>query len=158
MYLTFFFVSCGQAKKKSKEEVQNLNPMPTVAQIKISDLNSMLMQLHNRQLRYDFFGITSNGIDCIYFVPDSSLFAIEFEVMTEGQKLWYEKLKEFAQRNNYKIVYTTYDNRPTYKSSEPAPVLRIETKSDIGQTTLIGQRIMAEIFGNDANTIYDIVP
>jgi predicted HAD superfamily phosphohydrolase YqeG len=132
--------------------------MPKAEQIKISDLHSVLTRLQNRQLEFDFFGITSNGIDCIYFVPDSNLYAVEFEVMTEDQKPWLGKLKAFAQQNNYRIVMTTYNNRPHYKSSEPASVLRIETKSNRDQIALIGQSIMTQIFGNNEQTIYEVVP
>ena len=53
---------------------------------------------------------------------------------------------------------TTYYNQPNYKSSEPAPVLRIETKSNIDETVSIGQDIMTHIFGNNEQTLYDVVP
>ena len=132
--------------------------MPRAEQIKISDLKSILTRLQNKKLEFDFFGITSNGVDCIYFVPDSNLYAIEFEVMTEDQKPWLDKLKEFAQQNNYKTLMTTYNNKPQYKSSDLAPVLRIETKSTLDQTAVIGQSIMARIFGNSEQTTYDVVP
>ena len=132
--------------------------MPRAEHIKISDLKSVLTRLQNKQLEFDFFGITSNGVDCIYFVPDNNLYAIEFEVMTEDQKPWLDKLKAFAQENNYRIVMTTYKNEPNYKSSEPAPVLRIETKSNLDQTATIGQKIMAQIFANSEQTTYDVVP
>ena len=132
--------------------------MPRAEQIKISDLKSVLTRLQNKKLEFDFFGITSNGIDCIYFVPDSNLYAIEFEVMTEDQKPWLDKLKEFAQQDNFKTLMTTYNNKPQYKSSDPAPVLRIETKSTLDQIATIGQNIMARIFGNSEQTTYDVVP
>lgn len=132
--------------------------MSKAEQIKISDLKSVLIKLQNRQLEFNFFGITSNGIDCIYFVPDNNLYAIEFEVMTDEQKPWLDKLKDFAQQNKYKTKMTTYNNHPHYKSSESAPVLHIEIKSDLDQTTTIGQSIMTQIFGNNEQTIYDIVP
>lgn len=156
--LTLILFSCGHAENKPKEQVQNLTPMPRAEHIKISDLKSVLTRLQNKQLEFDFFGITSNGVDCIYFVPDNNLYAIEFEVMTEDQKPWLDKLKAFAQENNYRIVMTTYKNEPNYKSSEPAPVLRIETKSNLDQTATIGQKIMAQIFANSEQTTYDVVP
>jgi hypothetical protein len=156
--LTLILFSCGQTENKPKEQTQNLNPMPRAEQIKISDLKSVLTRLQNKQLEFDFFGITSNGIDCIYFVPDNNLYAIEFEIMTEDQKPWLDKLKVFAQQNNYKTVMTTYNNQPHYKSSEPAPVLRIEIKSNLDQTAIIGHNIMTQIFGNNVQTTYDVVP
>ena len=157
--LTFILFSCGQTENNTKEQPKNSIPiMPRAEQIKISDLKSVLTRLQNKKLEFDFFGITSNGIDCIYFVPDSNLYAIEFEVMTEDQKPWLDKLKEFAQQDNFKTLMTTYNNKPQYKSSDPAPVLRIETKSTLDQTATIGQNIMARIFGNSEQTTYDVVP
>ena len=132
--------------------------MVRAEQIEISQLKSLLTRLQNRQLEFDFFGITSTGIDCIYFVPDNNLYAIEFEVMAQDQKLWLDKLKAFAQQNNYMTVMTTYNNKPNYKSSEPAPVLRIETKSNLDQTAIIGHTIMTQVFANSEQTKYDVVP
>ena len=67
--------------------------------------------------------------------------------MTEDQKPWLEKLKEFTHKNNYKIQMLAYNNNPQYKSSDPAPVLRIETKISIDQIAIVGQKIMTKIFG-----------
>src|SRR5450631_3553693 len=89
--LTLDLFSFGQTENKSKEQTQNLDLMPRAEQIKISDLKSLLTRLQNKQLEFDFFGITSNGVDCIYFVPDNNLYAIEFEIMTEDQKAWFDK-------------------------------------------------------------------
>lgn len=69
-----------------------------------------------------------------------------------------DKLKVFVQQNNYKIVMTTYNNQPNYKPTDPAPVLRIETKSNLEQTATIGHTIMTQIFGNSKETTYDVVP
>ena len=35
--------------------------------IKIDALNDEIQKLQNGQTEYDFIGITSNGIDCVYF-------------------------------------------------------------------------------------------
>ncbi len=155
--MTTLVFSCEQANNK-KEQTQNTIPMVRAEQIEISELKTELTRLQNRQLEFDFFGITSNGTDCIYFVPDSSLYAVEFEVMTEDQKPWLDKLIAFAQQNNYVTVMTTYNNKPNYKSSEPAPVLRIVTKSNLDQTVTIGHTIMTHVFANSEQTKYDVVP
>src|SRR5690606_41150307 len=81
--------------------------------------------------RFTLFPYTTLFRSCIYFVTDNNLYAIEFEVMAEDQKPWLDKLKTFAEQNNFRTVMTTYNNQPSYKSSEPAPVLRIETKSNL---------------------------
>ena len=152
-----FFSSCGQSDN-ANQELQNSIQIPRAEQIKISELKPVLTRLQNRQLEYEFFGITSNGVDCIYFVPSGEFYKIEFEVMSEEQKPWFNKLQEFAQENNYKTTKTTYNNKPHYQSSLPAPVLRIETNSNLDQTTEIGQTIMTKVFENDLATTYDVVP
>ena len=156
--LTFAVFSCGQPENTTEDHSQNISLMPRAEQIKITDLKSVLTRLQNRQLEFDFFGIHSNGIDCIYFVTDSNYYAIEFEVMTDDQKPWIDKLQAFAQLNGYRTSMTTYNNQPHYKSAEPAPVLRIETKSNLDQTASIGQNIMTQVFGNNEQTTYEIVP
>jgi hypothetical protein len=113
--------------------------------------------LQDGAFKFDFLGITSNGTDCIYFLRDENYFAIEYEVMIEEQKVWIEKLQSFAWQNKYSTMMTTYGNKPKYKSIDPAPVLRIETKSNKEQTAIIGARIMEEVFGNNERTMYDLV-
>lgn len=132
--------------------------MPKAKQIKISDLKSVLIQLKNKKLEFDFLGIHSNGIDCIYFIPNSNLYAIEFEAMYEDQLPWIEKIKEFAKQYGYQTKMITYGNSPHFKTPDTAPVLRIETKSDLEQTATIGQTIMTQVFGNNEHTIYEVVP
>jgi len=156
--LTLALFSCGQTDTKATEQPLNINSMPKAEQIKISELQTVLTRLQNKQLEFDFFGIHSNGIDCIYFIPDSNLYSIEFEAMYEEQLPWIDKLKQFAMQNGHNIQMTTYGNTPHYKSSDPAPVLRIETKSTLDQTVLIGQTIMTDVFGNNSLTLYEVVP
>ena len=140
--MTFFLTSCF-----SKAD-----------QIKIEGLKSALTKLKNGQTEFKFIGITSNGIDCIYFVYENGKFNLEFEAMSEEQLPFIEKLDRFAKLNNLKSSMTTYNNSPNYQSEKPAPVLRIETNSTLDDISNLGQRIQAEIFKNDKETIYDVVP
>jgi hypothetical protein len=156
--LAFLLFSCGQTDDKQKEQTLNLDEVQKAEQIKISDLKSVLTRLQNKKLEFDFFGIHSNGIDCIYFMPDSNLFNIDFEAMYEEQLPWIDKLRQFAEQNGYRTQMTTYGNKPHYKTSDTAPVLRIETKSDLDQTTAIGHNIMKQVFGNNDQVIYEVVP
>lgn len=126
--------------------------------IKIADLSAVLTRLQNKQLEFDFFGIHSKGDDCVYFIPESDLFVIDFEAMYKEQLAWMDKLKQFAEQNAYMVQMTTYGNKPRYKTSGTAPVLRIVTKSNLEQTAAIGQKIMSQVFGNDERTIYEVVP
>ena len=125
-------------------------------QIKISELSVVLNLLVQHEAEFEFIGIASKGTDCIYFVSDKDKFQIEFEVMTEHQFPYLEKLKAFAAQNGYETETMTYGNTPRYDAAE-APVLRILTNSDLAKTAKIGQQIQTQVFGNHAETIYDVV-
>jgi len=126
--------------------------------VKIATLERELVKLRNGNTEFRFFGITSNGIDCIYFIYENEKFKIEFEAMTEEQLNFIEKLSQFALSQNIPVKNLSYDNQPQYSSDKPAPVLSMETGSSLVNTMQYGIKIQTEIFGNDSNTIYDIVP
>lgn len=145
---------CGnKAHKTNKTESFNQR----AKQIEIIELKRELNLLEQNKTEFDFIGITSNGIDCIYFLKDNDKFQIEFEAMSENQIPFIEKLKMFANQKGYETKMTTYGNKPLYNSSE-APVLRIITNSNLEKTAEIGQKIQKDIFGNQNITKYDVVP
>lgn len=155
-------MSCGQTKVKNKEQntetKSNQQFIQMAERIKIDGLKNALIKLKNGQTEYEFIGITSNGIDCIYFIYENGKFNLEFEAMTETQIPYIDKLKDFADSNNFKNILTTYNNKPQYKSENPAPVIRIETNVNIDEMTDLGIKIQREIFKNNKETIYEIVP
>ena len=142
---------CGNKTKKTESFTQRAK------QIEIIELQKELNLLGQNKTEFDFIGITSNGIDCVYFVKDNEKFQIEFEAMSENQIPFIEKLKLFANQNGYETKMTTYGNKPLYNSPE-APVLRIITNSNLEKTAEIGQKIQKDIFGNQNTTKYDVVP
>lgn len=142
---------CGNGTEKTESFIQKAK------QIEIAQLDVELKLLEQNKTEFDFIGITSNGIDCIYFVKDSGEFQIEFEAMTDQQIPYIEKLKKFATENGYEILMTTYGNRPQYNVKE-APVLKIITNSNLEKTVEIGQKIQKGIFNNHEQTKYDVVP
>jgi len=142
---------CGNKSDKTESFIQRAK------QIGITELNGELKLLEQNKTEFDFIGITSNGIDCIYFVKDNDKFQIEFEAMTENQIPYIEKLKTFASQNGYETQMTSYGNKPQYNSPE-APVLKILTNSNLEKTAEIGRKIQKDIFNNQAETKYDVVP
>lgn len=153
--LLLVLTSCGQ---KPFEQKQSQPTMLRAPQIKIDGLKGALTKLRNGQTEYQFIGITSNGIDCIYFVYENGKFNLEFEAMSKDQIAFIDRLRDFANSNHFKNLMKTYDNKPNYKSDKPAPVLRIETNASIDEITNLGSKIESDIFGNNDKTIYDIVP
>lgn len=136
----------------------SLPVVETAERIKIDELQKALEKLQNEQTEFDFIGITSNGIDCIYFTKGNDRFNLEFEVIAAEQLPYIDKLKDFAVSNNYKSELITYNNQPDYKSDKPAPVIRIETNLPLLEMASFGERIQSEIFENNQETIYDVVP
>jgi hypothetical protein len=153
--MTFFLLSCGQTQDKSigqnKDSKTNQPLIQMAERIKINGLQS-------GKTEFQFIGIISNGIDCIYFVYEKGKFNLEFEAMIEEQIPYIDKLKDFASSNNFKSLMTTYNNKPKFKSDKPAQVLRIETNSTLDEIVKLGAKIQSDIFKNNNETIYDVVP
>ncbi len=155
--LPFLFANCNGNQSSNEKNV----PLPAnigAERIKIDGLNEALTKLKSGKAAYQFIGITSNGVDCIYFVYENGKFNLEFEAMGEDQLLFIDKLTEFANANNFKYLMTSYNNKPNYNSNKPAPVLRIEINATIDEAIKLGTKIQSEIFHNDYKTVYDVVP
>lgn len=147
------FVYFGVRKSKEKTAI-----LSVTKQIQLNELKTVINQLSKGELEYDFFGITSDGIDCLYFVENDGKINIEFEVMTNEQKAYVEKLKNFANKNNYLVIKLTYGNKPHYPELKEAPVYRFELNTDLDVSTEIGIEIMKNIFNKNENSKFDIVP
>ena len=127
-------------------------------QIKLDQLESVMGLLKAKNLEHDFFGITSNGVDCIYFVHNKGKVDIEFEVMMEEQKSYVDAIKKFSSENGHRVIKTTHGNKPQYDDLSQAPVYRLETKDGTKTAAEIGKEIMTSIFNCNETTMFDIVP
>ncbi|MCU7615224.1 hypothetical protein N0B16_12315 [Chryseobacterium sp. GMJ5] len=118
-------------------------------QITINDLCHQLILLNENKTEFGFIGINSNKNDCIYFTKESNNnFNIEFEAVEKSQIPYFEKVKNFAEKNNY-----------SYKEkANNIPYIQIMTETDIEQTIELAKQIQSEIFGNNENTRYNVVP
>lgn len=142
----------------SKNKNGNNQLVQVAKQIQLAELESVTTQLLDGKLEYDFFGITSDGIDCIYFADNNGKINIEFEVMTNDQKPYVEKISSFAKKNNYNLIKTTYGNKPYYSELKEAPVYKLELNADKQKATEIGTEIMTKIFNKNGATKFDVVP
>ncbi len=149
-----FIVITYACKGKSNKE----NTVKVAKQITLKELEPTINQLLEDKMEYDFFGITSNGVDCIYFVNNKGTINIEFEVMTNEQKPFVEKIIHFTKENNYKIIKSTYGNTPNYKGITQAPVYIIALNGTKQKAREVGVKIMKHIFENNEHTKFDIVP
>lgn len=163
LVLTIILTSCGLISNKSEaqntEATSNQRSIYMAEKIKIDGLQNALTKLKNGQTEFSqFIGITSNGVDCIYFMYENGRFNLDFEAMSENQITYIDKLKDFAQSNRFQSVMTTYNNKPHYKSDRPAPVIHIETNASLEEMAKLGERIQREIFKNNKETVYEVVP
>ncbi|MEM7512629.1 MAG: hypothetical protein AAF388_16965 [Bacteroidota bacterium] len=127
-------------------------------QTTIKELPYLIRELEEGKMEYGFFGITSNGIDCLYFTGQKDEMNIEFEVIQESQKSYVPTLTDFSKKHGITILKTSYGNKPFYEGLEEAPVYVLALEGSREKVSQIGTEIMLEIFGNDDNTIYDVVP
>ncbi|MFC7348808.1 hypothetical protein ACFQO9_18990 [Chryseobacterium zhengzhouense] len=118
-------------------------------QIRIDALHEQLILLDQNKTEFDFIGITSNGDDCIYFGKEGKNFNIQFETVEKTQLPYFEKIKNFASRNNYKY---------SEEINDKIPYLIIQTNTKADQTIKLAKQVQSEIFGNDESTLYNIVP
>ena len=154
MAFSFFgLLGCNSKKENSKQ-----NSTLIAKQITISELGHELKLLAENKTEFNFFGITSNGIDCIYFVKNHNNFDIEFEAITSEQIPYLEKLNIFGKEEQYNVLHSSYGNKPHYPSDKSAPVIRLETNSDINNTIKIATKIQSDIFNNNNETKYEVVP
>ena len=161
--IVLLFSSCSEQHKKnqgttSSNNSNDQNIIQMAEQIKIGQLRNALEKLKNGKTEFDFIGITSNGVDCIYFIYENEKFDIDFEAMTAEQIPYIEKLKRFADDNSYKTEMTVYGNKRNDKPTETAPVIHIETNLNIDDVSVLGTKIQNEVFGNNQETVYDVVP
>ena len=157
----FSLSGCGYKSAENAQSSVSPKAAPTIqiaSKIKIKELEPELARLKNHQTEYDFIGITSNGIDCLYFMLDGERFNLDFEAMVPDQISYVEKLKKWAGSNHFRYTMTTYNNQPKYPSDHPAPVIHIKTNSSIEMAAKLGGQIEKDIFRNSDENVYEVVP
>ncbi|BCY28778.1 hypothetical protein [Flavobacterium okayamense] len=149
--------SRNDSNPNSSNDNNSNNTILIAKQIKIDELEGQLNLLQTGKTEFDFIGITSNGIDCIYFMKEGNKLQIEFEAMILEQLPYIESLREFANQNGIETTDTDYGNQPRYESKNPAPVLRLNVNADIKKAAELGRLIETVIFKNNDNAKYDVV-
>ncbi len=129
-----------------------------IEHIKIESLTDELNDVFKGKDVFDYIGITSNGIDCLYFPNKQGKFSIEFEVLSDEQKPFVKQLKDFATARGIATSMTTYTHKKYYNSTEKYNVIRIEANTDIENISALATAIESKIFHNDSHTVYDVVP
>lgn len=150
-------IGCGYSNKPQLNGISV--SVPIAAQITMDKLPDILRNVQAGRTEYDFTGISSRGVDCIYFMQDCGKFYIDFEAISQEQLPYLDKLKQLAREHNYPIVETTYNNTPNdYDQMKYAPVLSLKVNADADSIVQVGRLIEQYVFQNNDRTIYDIVP
>ncbi|WP_156896965.1 hypothetical protein [Ferrimonas kyonanensis] len=126
--------------------------------VSYQDTKPVLKKLSLGQMPYEFFGLTSNGVDCVYFVFENGIYSLEFEVMVEPQKHVAEKFKEWASINGLHVSQTTYGNQPQYTSTSTAPVYRVILGGNLEETYRFGLSFYHFAFGYEESKLFELVP
>ncbi|WP_426475908.1 hypothetical protein [Chryseobacterium balustinum] len=134
---------------KANQNIEKFENDFVTKQIQIHQLPNELKLFLENKTEFDFIGIYSKGDDCIYFAKNGNNLNIEYEAGVKSQVPFYHKLKTFALTNNFKIEET---------ANEGIPYLKIKTNTSIEETFLLAKKIQQDIFGNNDETQYDIVP
>lgn len=151
-------LSCGHGNKRVTQNDGINSNIPVAARITIDKLPDVLRNVQAGNTDYDFIGICSNGVDCIYFVLENGKFYIDFEAMGKEQLPYIDTLKQFAKEHNYPIVETTYNNTPVdYEHLKYAPVLSLKVNADIDSIVKVGSQIEQTIFRNNERTVYEML-
>lgn len=81
---------------------------------------------------------------------------IEFEVMTNEQKPYVEKLTNFASKNGFQILNTTYGNQPNYTGLKEALVYRNELNANQERITKVEIDILKTVFNANEMNKFDV--
>ncbi|MDE5883004.1 MAG: hypothetical protein K2H60_14890 [Muribaculaceae bacterium] len=158
---TLGFTGCGNGGKREADRLGSpeVQQMQYAEQITIAELPPVLQRLKDGQMEYDFFGICSSPVACIYFMQEDGKFYIDYEAIGADQLPYIDKIRQYAKEQGYHVVDTTYGNTPI-DFSEPAqaPVISLRVDTDIDSIAKVGARLMQIIFHNTDATPYDIVP
>lgn len=128
-------------------------------QITIDKLPVVLERLKNGQTEFDFLGICSSPVACIYFMQENGKFYIDYEAIGGDQRPYLEKIRQYASEHGYKVVETTYGNTPIdYDDMKQAPVVSLRIDTDIDSIAKAGRQLMQTIFHDNDSTRYDVVP
>ncbi len=121
----------------------------TAKQIQLDDLAEELNLLLEGKTDFNFIGITANEYDSLFFVRNDQNFNIEFRALKKIQLPYLQLLEDFASKNN--IMFET-------EKLDRIPYLSLKTNTSITETVDLAKLIQKEVFGNNDNTIYKVIP
>ena len=121
----------------------------TAKQIQLDELAEELNLVLEGKTDFNFIGITANGYNSLFFVKSDQNFNLEFRALKKIQLPYLEPLEQFASKHNIKFETEKLDR---------IPYLSLKTNTNITETVDLAKRIQKEVFGNNDNTKYKVIP
>jgi len=156
--LPLLLTHCGRNENDKIDPAIQKDILEMQEHIKIDGLQDELTGVIHKKDVYDFIGINTNGLDCLYFPYKDGKFNIEYEILSAEQKEYAEQLKAFAKSKGFHITMTSYQRKGYYKKDDNKNVIRIEANANAKKIAALAKEIQAKIFLHDDSTVYDVVP
>ena len=98
-------LSCGHGNKRVTQNDGINSNIPVAARITIDKLPDVLRNVQAGNTDYDFIGICSNGVDCIYFVLDAPVLSLKVNADIDSIVKVGSQIEHTIFRNNERTVY-----------------------------------------------------
>jgi|GEM_PF-4514754 len=122
------------------------------------DIKPLLKKLKDGQMSHGFFGLTSNGTDCLYFSYENGGFLLEYEVMVEPQKQVASTFMSWAKESGFEVITTTFGNKCKYPPFSNAPVYRVILGNSLDHAYRQGFSFFLKVFGYKESQSFEVVP
>ena len=145
--LFLLYISNRKAQKLKKK----------LAQLTFKDFNLFFENFVKNKLKANFIGLTSNNIDCLYFVTRKNYVNVEFEVLQKAQIPLAKKLVAFAKKKGFKVGKISYKNKMNDDVQKDAPVYQIYCKLNAKEASVFAKEIYTTVFNDTENTPFTMV-
>lgn len=125
--------------------------------VKLDDLETLMDKLVAGEFKLNLFGLTTDGLDCVYFVNENGKVNIEIEALHEADQ-YSAKFSDYARKHNYKVKILSEVNYKPDDTTVVTTMLRLDLHTDSPTATRIAREIMHEVYNHPDDTLFDILP
>jgi len=147
LVLFLLYLSNRRAQKLKKK----------LAQLTFKDFHLFFENFVKNKLKTNFIGLTSNNIDCLYFVTRKDSINVEFEVLQKIQIPLAKKLVALAKEKGFKVGRISYKNKMKDDEQKDALVYQIYCKLNAKEASVFAKEIYTTVFNDTATTPFTMV-
>jgi hypothetical protein len=96
-----------------------------------------------------FLGFCTRDEDALYFVHESGVFFLDYELTTPQKSGHADAFRKTAADLGFSVIDTTY---------RQFPVLRVKAGDSEAQAADVGLKFTQRLFGHDQQTIFEFLP